>query len=64
VIGDLFGAVKMFLPYGIKSARVMKRGVGYLIRIPFMEKEYAARVARKYPSEMEAENAIARRDYS
>ncbi|XP_028991030.1 methionine synthase [Betta splendens] len=37
VVGDLFGAGKMFLPQVIKSARVMKKGVGYLI--PFMEKE-------------------------
>ncbi|XP_034564019.1 methionine synthase isoform X2 [Notolabrus celidotus] len=37
VVGDLFGAGKMFLPQVIKSARVMKKAVGYLI--PFMEKE-------------------------
>ncbi|KAF3854123.1 hypothetical protein F7725_014811, partial [Dissostichus mawsoni] len=37
VVGDLFGAGKMFLPQVIKSARVMKRAVGHLI--PFMEKE-------------------------
>jgi len=57
VIGDLFGAGKMFLPQVIKSARVMKRGVGHLI--PFMEKEKeeAARAAGKDPAEMEAENA-------
>uniref|UniRef100_A0A8B9JIA9 Methionine synthase n=1 Tax=Astyanax mexicanus TaxID=7994 RepID=A0A8B9JIA9_ASTMX len=36
-VGDLFGAGKMFLPQVIKSARVMKKAVGYLI--PFMEKE-------------------------
>ena len=39
VVGDLFGAGKMFLPQVIKSARVMKKAVGYLI--PFMEKERA-----------------------
>ncbi|XP_075059832.1 methionine synthase isoform X2 [Mixophyes fleayi] len=37
VVGELFGAGKMFLPQVIKSARVMKKSVGYLI--PFMEKE-------------------------
>nr|XP_045247287.1 methionine synthase isoform X3 [Macaca fascicularis] len=37
IVGDLFGAGKMFLPQVIKSARVMKKAVGHLI--PFMEKE-------------------------
>ena len=37
VVGDLFGAGKMFLPQVVKSARVMKKSVGYLQ--PFMEKE-------------------------
>lgn len=37
VVGDLFGAGKMFLPQVIKSARVMKLAVAHLI--PFMEKE-------------------------
>jgi 5-methyltetrahydrofolate--homocysteine methyltransferase len=37
IIGDLFGAGKMFLPQVIKSARVMKKAVAYLI--PFMEDE-------------------------
>ena len=37
VVGDLFGAGKMFLPQVVKSARVMKKAVGYLQ--PFMEKE-------------------------
>ncbi|MEQ2166688.1 hypothetical protein GOODEAATRI_030883, partial [Goodea atripinnis] len=37
VVGDLFGVGKMFLPQVIKSARVMKKAVGYLI--PFMEME-------------------------
>jgi len=37
IIGDLFGAGKMFLPQVIKSARVMKKAVGYLT--PFMEEE-------------------------
>eukprot|EP00245_Coleochaete_scutata_P006803 TRINITY_DN21589_c0_g1_i1.p1 TRINITY_DN21589_c0_g1~~TRINITY_DN21589_c0_g1_i1.p1 ORF type:complete len:1401 (-),score=383.05 TRINITY_DN21589_c0_g1_i1:665-4759(-) len=39
VVGDLFGAGKMFLPQVIKSARVMKRAVAHLI--PFMEEEKA-----------------------
>jgi 5-methyltetrahydrofolate--homocysteine methyltransferase len=37
VVGDLFGAGKMFLPQVVKSARVMKRAVAYLL--PFMEQE-------------------------
>jgi 5-methyltetrahydrofolate--homocysteine methyltransferase len=37
VVGDLFGAGKMFLPQVVKSARVMKRAVAYLM--PFMEEE-------------------------
>ncbi|RKP23034.1 vitamin B12-binding module, cap domain-containing protein, partial [Syncephalis pseudoplumigaleata] len=37
VVGDLFGAGKMFLPQVIKSARVMKQAVAHLI--PFMEEE-------------------------
>ena len=36
-VGDLFGAGKMFLPQVIKSARVMKKAVAYLL--PFMDKE-------------------------
>lgn len=36
-VGDLFGAGKMFLPQVVKSARVMKQAVAYLM--PFMEKE-------------------------
>jgi 5-methyltetrahydrofolate--homocysteine methyltransferase len=40
VVGDLFGAGKMFLPQVVKSARVMKRSVAYLE--PYMEKEKAS----------------------
>jgi len=40
VVGDLFGAGKMFLPQVVKSARVMKRGVAHLL--PHMEREKAA----------------------
>ena len=37
VVGDLFGAGKMFLPQVVKSARVMKKAVAHLI--PFIEQE-------------------------
>src|SRR5207237_2279358 len=37
VVGDLFGSGRMFLPQVVKSARVMKKAVGYLT--PFMEAE-------------------------
>ena len=37
VVGDLFGAGKMFLPQVVKSARVMKKAVAYLL--PYMEQE-------------------------
>ncbi len=37
IVGDLFGSGKMFLPQVVKSARVMKKSVAYLL--PFMEEE-------------------------
>lgn len=40
VVGDLFGEGKMFLPQVVKSARVMKKAVAYLL--PFMEEEKRA----------------------
>ncbi|WP_337191491.1 methionine synthase [Nocardioides flavescens] len=40
VVGDLFGSGKMFLPQVVKSARVMKKAVAYLI--PFIEEEKLA----------------------
>ncbi|HSN70851.1 MAG TPA: methionine synthase, partial [Steroidobacteraceae bacterium] len=40
VVGDLFGAGKMFLPQVVKSARVMKRAVAHLV--PFIEAEQQA----------------------
>jgi 5-methyltetrahydrofolate--homocysteine methyltransferase len=43
VVGDLFGAGKMFLPQVVKSARVMKKAVAHLT--PFMEAEKAAQSA-------------------
>ena len=41
VVGDLFGAGKMFLPQVVKSARVMKQAVAYLM--PYMEAEKAGK---------------------
>jgi 5-methyltetrahydrofolate--homocysteine methyltransferase len=40
IVGDLFGAGKMFLPQVVKSARVMKQAVAHLV--PFIEEEKAA----------------------
>ena len=40
VVGDLFGSGKMFLPQVVKSARVMKKAVAYLL--PYLEAEKAA----------------------
>ena len=44
VVGDLFGAGKMFLPQVVKSARVMKKSVAYLT--PYMEEEKRRHVAQ------------------
>ncbi len=44
VVGDLFGAGKMFLPQVVKSARVMKKSVAYLL--PYLEDEKSARSTR------------------
>lgn len=41
IVGDLFGAGKMFLPQVVKSARVMKKAVAYLL--PYLEAEKAER---------------------
>ena len=46
VVGDLFGAGKMFLPQVVKSARVMKRAVAYLEPYMEAEKEQARREGR------------------
>src|SRR4029077_14269313 len=43
VVGDLFGDGKMFLPQVVKSARVMKQAVAYLM--PFMEEAKARNLA-------------------
>ncbi len=45
VVGDLFGSGKMFLPQVVKSARVMKKAVAYLM--PFMEAEKSAGAKRQ-----------------
>ncbi|MFG6160418.1 methionine synthase [Halomonas sp. 1390] len=45
VVGDLFGAGKMFLPQVVKSARVMKQAVAYLI--PYIEAEKSAETQAK-----------------
>jgi 5-methyltetrahydrofolate--homocysteine methyltransferase len=45
VVGDLFGAGKMFLPQVVKSARVMKQSVAYLQ--PYMEQEKLANPAQR-----------------
>jgi 5-methyltetrahydrofolate--homocysteine methyltransferase len=66
VVGDLFGAGKMFLPQVVKSARVMKRAVAYLI--PFIEqekaeaREAAAREAERGPEQDAAAAGAARDD--
>jgi 5-methyltetrahydrofolate--homocysteine methyltransferase len=44
IVGDLFGDGKMFLPQVVKSARVMKQAVAYLM--PFMEAEKANNLAK------------------
>ena len=49
VVGDLFGAGKMFLPQVVKSARVMKKAVAYLL--PYIE-------AEKQPGEADATNGV------
>ena len=43
VVGDLFGAGKMFLPQVVKSARVMKKAVGHLV--PFIEEEQGGEIS-------------------
>ena len=48
VVGDLFGSGRMFLPQVVKSARVMKQAVAYLM--PFMERERKERGIEKKSS--------------
>jgi len=45
VVGDLFGSGKMFLPQVVKSARVMKQSVAYLL--PFMESDKEEKAKKK-----------------
>ncbi len=45
IVGDLFGAGKMFLPQVVKSARVMKKAVAYLL--PYMEAEKGGKAQAK-----------------
>ena len=45
IVGDLFGSGKMFLPQVVKSARVMKQSVAYLL--PFMENDKKAKSSSK-----------------
>jgi 5-methyltetrahydrofolate--homocysteine methyltransferase len=45
VVGDLFGAGKMFLPQVVKSARVMKKAVAFLL--PYMDKDAASSARAK-----------------
>ena len=55
VVGDLFGAGKMFLPQVVKSARVMKKAVAYLL--PFIEAEKAKILAEGGDSSSSRANA-------
>ncbi len=52
VVGDLFGAGRMFLPQVVKSARVMKQAVAHLI--PYIEAERTARMAANGGSDPDA----------
>jgi 5-methyltetrahydrofolate--homocysteine methyltransferase len=56
VVGDLFGAGKMFLPQVVKSARVMKQAVALLL--PYMEAEKAANAAKGIVGERETAGKI------
>jgi 5-methyltetrahydrofolate--homocysteine methyltransferase len=57
IVGDLFGAGKMFLPQVVKSARVMKKAVAYLQ--PFMEAEKKAAVAAGHSSKPQGKVLLA-----
>jgi len=56
IVGDLFGAGKMFLPQVVKSARVMKKAVAYLI--PYIEAEKARRAAAGFATERQTNGKI------
>ena len=57
VVGDLFGAGKMFLPQVVKSARVMKKAVAYLT--PFMEAEKAELAAQGHVTKTQGKIVLA-----
>lgn len=56
VVGDLFGAGKMFLPQVVKSARVMKKAVAWLT--PFMEADKAANLAGDIQALQDADSSL------
>ena len=58
IVGDLFGAGKMFLPQVVKSARAMKRAVAYLE--PFMEKDKAGSIVGRQDRGRDREGRRAR----
>ncbi len=57
IVGDLFGAGKMFLPQVVKSARVMKKAVAYLT--PFMEAEKASLAAAGHATKAQGKIVLA-----
>jgi 5-methyltetrahydrofolate--homocysteine methyltransferase len=57
IVGDLFGAGKMFLPQVVKSARVMKKAVAHLT--PYMEAEKEARAAAGEPVKSQGKIVLA-----
>jgi 5-methyltetrahydrofolate--homocysteine methyltransferase len=57
IVGDLFGAGKMFLPQVVKSARVMKKAVAYLT--PFMEAEKASLAAAGHETKPQGKIVLA-----
>ncbi|MGJ8677572.1 MAG: methionine synthase [Akkermansiaceae bacterium] len=60
IVGDLFGAGKMFLPQVVKSARVMKKSVAHLE--PYMEKEKELTIIRKAKVIMEKDPSVSEAD--
>ena len=59
VVGDLFGSGRMFLPQVVKSARVMKQAVAYLM--PYMEQDKDGRDARVVERQDRARHGQGRR---
>ncbi len=55
VVGDLFGSGKMFLPQVVKSARVMKKAVAYLL--PYIEEEKLKSASQPQKGELEGARA-------